>query len=159
MSRLLLENSNSTKGKTTNESNNDLQLDWNAILSTVQWETPKAAKDIYLQASTIARLGTLDLPTQRQLFRKFTKGFDEKDYSLAEANLRIKQLEEKLEGLQPRKRRKVVTSPNSKFADIKAIKQAQIDAGRSDIEDDKSIITLEGSSIGDYIEVDELLSN
>lgn len=159
MSRLLLENSNSIEENITNDSNNDLQLDWNDISSKVQWETPRKTKDIYFQASTVTRLGTLDLPTQRQLFRKLTTGFGEKEYALTEANLRIQQLEERLEQVQPRKRRKVATSPNSKFVNLRAIKQAQIEAGRSDIAESESFITLESSSIGDCIEVQSLLSD
>lgn len=102
---------------------------------------------------------TLDLLTQCQLFLKLTKGFDEKEYTLIEANLRIQQLKEQLKQVQFRKRRKVVTSSNSRFVDIGTIKQAQIEAGRSDIADNDSFITLESSSIGDCIEVQSLLSN
>jgi hypothetical protein len=44
-----------------------------------------------------------------------------------------------LEKARPRKRRKVRTSPNSKFTDIAKIQQAQLAAGeaRPDIEDDE----------------------
>ena len=38
-------------------------------------------------------------------------------------------MEARVVQLAPRKRRKVVVSPNSKFADIEAIKRAQIKAG------------------------------
>jgi hypothetical protein len=65
----------------------------------------------------------------------------------------------RLEPVQPRKRQKVVTSPNSKIVDIKVIKQAQIEARRSNIANDESFVILETSSIGDYIEVDRSLYN
>jgi len=59
------------------------------------------------------------------LFRKVIKGIDEKEYELGKANIRIKELEERLEHLRPKKKRRVQTSPNSKFATIRAIKEAQ----------------------------------
>ena len=62
------------------------------------------------------------------LFRKIAKGLDNKDYVIAQHELRIKQLEARVLQLEPRKRRKVVTSPNSKFVDIEAIYKAQIEA-------------------------------
>ena len=52
------------------------------------------------------------------------KGINEKEYELGKANLRIKELEERLEHLRPKKKRKVQTSLNSKFATIRAIKEA-----------------------------------
>ena len=63
------------------------------------------------------------------LFRKIAKGIDEKDFAIAKHERRIQELEAKVEQLEPRKRRKVKTSPNSKFAGIEAIKRAQIEAG------------------------------
>ena len=62
------------------------------------------------------------------LFRKVGKGLDDKDYVIAQHELRIKQLEARVLQLEPRKRRKVMTSPNSKFVDIKAIYKAQVEA-------------------------------
>jgi hypothetical protein len=63
-----------------------------------------------------------DAATYRVLFRKVAKSLDNKDYVIAEQELRIKQLEARLEQLGPRKRRKVRTSPNSKFTEIDTIK-------------------------------------
>jgi len=57
------------------------------------------------------------------------KGLDQKDFVIAQQELRIKQLEARVVQLQPRKRQKVQPSPNSKFASIKAIIRAQIAAG------------------------------
>ena len=45
------------------------------------------------------------------------------------------------------------TSPNSKFADIRAIKQAQIEAGDREIEEEDSDLSIESDSIADCIEV------
>ena len=51
-------------------------------------------------------------------------------------------LEQQVEAIRPRKRKKVWISPNSKFADIEAIHKAQIEAG------DKTD-TTDGSSESD----------
>lgn len=78
-----------------------------------------------------------DVPTKRLLFRKITKGFDEKDGLLAQAQLQIQALETQLEAARPRKRKKVETSPNSRFADIEAIQRAQADVKEAEnMEDD-----------------------
>ena len=58
------------------------------------------------------------------LFRKVIKGINKKEYELGKANIKIKELEERLEYLRPKKKRKVRTSLNSKFAMIRAIKKA-----------------------------------
>ena len=70
-----------------------------------------------------------DFATARVLFRKVAKGLDNKDFVIAQYERRIKQLEARVLQLEPRKRQKVVTSPNSKFADIEAIYTAQVKAG------------------------------
>ena len=124
-------------------------------ISLIQWKTPRKARDIYDQVATISRLGEPDLPTQRQLFRKITKGFDKKDFILAEIKYRIEQLEARVEQLESRKRRKVRTSPNSKFADIEAIRQAQIEAGDREIKEEGSDISVDTDSTGDFIEVED----
>lgn len=138
MSRLLLENSNNTVQPMLPDSIKEAGLVWSENTSSVAWETPRVPKDLRLQAETITQLGETDLPTCRQLFRKIIKGFDEKDYALAQSELRITQLEARLEQLAPRKKRKVKTSPNSRFADIRVIKQAQIEAGDREIEEEDS---------------------
>ena len=56
--------------------------------------------------------------TQRLVFRKIVKGFEEQESVLADHKLRIQSLEVQLEKARPKKRRKVRTSLNSKFADI-----------------------------------------
>ncbi len=81
-------------------------------------------KDLYLQIRNLASRLHNQLPTQRLLFRKVIKGIDEKDYELGKANIRIKELEERLEYLRPKKKRKVQTSPNSKFVTTRAIREA-----------------------------------
>jgi 4-hydroxybenzoate polyprenyltransferase len=89
------------------------------------------------------------------LFRKIKKGFNEKDFALEQAELRIKQLEARIDQLKPRKRQKVKTSPNSRFAGIRAIKQAQIKAGDREIKEEDSDPSIESTRTGDCIEVKE----
>ena len=72
--------------------------------------------------------------TAKVLFRKVSKAWDQKDLVITQHELRIKQLEAKVIQLKPRKRRKVRTSPNSKFVGIEAIKKAQIEAGDREID-------------------------
>ena len=96
-----------------------------------------------------------DLLTRRVLFRKIAKGIDEKDFVIAQQELRIKQLEAKVEQLEPRKRRKVRTSLNSKFAGIKAIKRAQIEAGDRQIEAEDSDVSTDSASTLYFIEIEE----
>jgi hypothetical protein len=62
------------------------------------------------------------------LFRKIIKGFEEQESALADNSHRIQSLEVQLEKARPRKRMKVRTSPNSKFADIAKIRRTQLAA-------------------------------
>jgi hypothetical protein len=49
------------------------------------------------------------------------KSFEKQESVLAGQQLKIQSLETQLEAFRPKKRRKVRASPNSKFANIKAI--------------------------------------
>jgi len=90
------------------------------------------------------------------LFRKIVKSIDKKDYELGKANMRIKELEERLEQLRPKKKRKVQTSPNSKFATTRAIKEAQIAARERQIEAVESESGGESDSTISCIEVNAI---
>lgn len=131
MSPLLLENSNNTKRTSNQQVEGQIGghiSDWTAESSLVTWSTPRKSVDLRSQIQTYHKLEEIDKPTCRQLFKKITKGFDEKDILLAKAELKIQALEARLEASRPKKRRKVKTSPNSKFADIEAIYKAQKEA-------------------------------
>jgi hypothetical protein len=151
MSCLLLENSNQATQVTTQVIIREPGLDLNQNSSLVTWRTPRRARELREQVEALPQLGETDLPTRRRLFRKITKGFDEKDFTLADAKLRIEQLEAMVKQLEPRKRRAVRTSPNSKFADIQAIIQAQIEAGDREIEEEDSDSSKESTSTSDCI--------
>nr|XP_036576889.1 transposase [Colletotrichum truncatum]KAF6783710.1 transposase [Colletotrichum truncatum] len=136
MSPLLLENASkpSKPGYSTpmRASDGGKDENWASATSIVAWSTPKKTVDLYDQLSLFSKLDK-DQQTQRLLFRKVQKGFDEKDYQLATAEKKIAMLEAEVEAGMVRKRRKVQMSPNSKFANIEAIHKAQIEA--SEIKD------------------------
>ncbi|KAF4627553.1 hypothetical protein G7Y89_g10598 [Cudoniella acicularis] len=115
----------------------------------------KEADERFEFKNAIELSGEPDPLTRRQLFRKIVKGFEKKDYTLAQAELRIKQLEARVEQLEPRKRRKVRTSPNSKFADIRVIKEAQVAVGDREIDKEDSDSSIESTTTGDCIEVQD----
>ena len=129
MNRLLLENSNKAAEQTSETSVKDLVPKQNQDQSLVAFKTPQKSADIREYTRQITGLKIADLITTRVLFRKISKGLDDKDFVIAQYERRIQQLEARVVELQPRKRRKVVTSPNSKFADIEKIYKAQVEAG------------------------------
>lgn len=131
LSPLLLENSNKRKNDTNNIPNTlktPLSSDyWQLETSQISWLTPRRSKDLKTQVLQFNQLDD-DVPTKRLLSRKITKGSDEKGSLLAEAQLQIQALETRLEAVKPKRRRKVETGPNSRLADIAAIRQAQEEA-------------------------------
>ena len=138
MSPLLLENSNKSTSSLLPQPQETPILPLEVSNTSIELQTPKVKKDLYLQIRTLASESHDQLPTQRLLFRKIVKGIDEKDYELGKANMKIKKLEERLEQLRPRKRRKVQTSPNAKFVTTRAIFEAQIAAGNRQIVPEES---------------------
>ena len=117
--------------------------------------TPQKSEDVRKQARQIIELEDTDIPTRRVLFQKVAKGLDNKDFVIAQHELRIQQLEARVQQLEPRKRRKVQTSPNSKFAEIGAIRKAQIEAGDRQIEAEDSDVSTDSESTLSYIEIEE----
>lgn len=154
MSPLLLENSNKSTNLTLSKPQETLIQPPEVFDTSVELQTPKVRKDLYFQIRTLASGSHDQLPTQRLLFRKVIKGIDEKEYELGKANMRIRELEERLEHLRPKKKRKVQTSPNSKFATTRAIKEAQIAAGERQITPVESELGEESDSAISCIEVD-----
>jgi hypothetical protein len=151
MSRLLLENSNQIKSTVSEAQNTPVSTsNWLEESTQVLWSTPRKSKELRDQIQVFNQLD-MDQSTNKLLFRKITKAFDEKDYLLATAKRQVQALERELESLKPRKRMKVRTSPNSKFVNIKAIQQAQEEANRGEIEEDEAegsdVSSIEGSCI------------
>ena len=155
INRLLLENSNKQVIRAPKTLEAELALDQNINSSFINWETPNRGKDIREQARQITRLGDANSITYRVLFRKVINGLDEKDFIIAQHELRIKQLEARVLQLELRKRRKVQTSPNSKFAGIQAIRKAQLEAGDRQIEEEDAELHEDSASEMDCIIVEE----
>ena len=141
MNRLLLENSNKAIEPALALLRKRLLPDWNEESASIAFQTPQKSDDIRQQARQITGLEIGDRVTARVLFRKVAKGIDQKDFVIAQHKLRIKQLEARVLQLEPRKRRKVQTSPNSRFANIGGIREAQIAAG------DRQVEQLESGSL------------
>jgi hypothetical protein len=92
--------------------------------------------------------------TQRLLFRKIIKGFEEHESILADYSYRIHSLEVQLEKARPRKRIKVRTSPNSKFGDIEQIRRTQLAVGEAITIEDNEEGSIKSDSTLDCIEIE-----
>ena len=140
MSSLLLENRNSAKTSKNQGSIVNSIVNTPSLMSQssiVAWSTLRKAQEVQAQLSHYGRLSE-STSTQRLLFQKLSKGFDEKDVLLASALQRIEVLEAEVEVRRPRKRKAVKLSPNSKFARIEHIHKAQLEAGDFKSETDES---------------------
>jgi hypothetical protein len=149
LSPLLLENSNSKKDtpQATQSFNRRLGID----SSQEGLSTPRKSTEIKAQVARFQMLGDSNPFTQRLLFRKIIKGFEEQENVLADHGHRIQSLEVQLEKARPRKRMKVRTSPNSKFADIAKIRRTQLAAGEARPEEEEEEETNESDSTLDCI--------
>ena len=134
MSRLLLENSN--KVASINKQMAPIQTPVSRLPGQgtivdqgVEFTTPRKKTDLRGHLNNLA-IRKQDLSTRRLLFRKVEKAFDQKDSELARLRQENEALKSQLEVARPSRRKKVVTDPNSVFASIEQIHQAQIDAGR-----------------------------
>ena len=118
--------------------------------SIVVWSTPKKTSDFKDQVQLSNQLAEHST-TQRLLFRKIQKAFDKKNVQLATAQRQIQALKARIETIRPRKRKKVDLSPNSKFANIEDIHQAQLAVGEAesslDGESDSESLSEAGSCI------------
>jgi 4-hydroxybenzoate polyprenyltransferase len=153
LSPLLLENANGVS-TTLSEAQEDLPIiDWTEETSDVVWETPKGAKDIHQSLARFHKLKDSNTSTRRLLFRKIAKSISLKDTQLASQELKIKELEAEVEVRRTQKRRKVETSPNSKFVNIKAIRKAQLAAQGIEEDEEGSSSSEETVSEVDCIEV------
>jgi 4-hydroxybenzoate polyprenyltransferase len=116
----------------------------------VVWSTPRKARELRDSLDILTQQAQ-PTTTQRLLFHKIQKVFDEKDVQLATSQYKVQALEARIEAAKARKRKKVKTSPNSKFANIEAIYRAQVEAGeaekRPDEYSDSDIPSEAGSCI------------
>lgn len=99
----------------------------------VAWKTPKKAKDVRDQFRRLAQITTI-YPSQRLLFKKIIKAFEEQDVQLAALEKERESLEAELASImQARKRKRLQLSPNSKLITIKDIedmRRAPEESGR-----------------------------
>ncbi|OHW97453.1 transposase [Colletotrichum incanum] len=111
---------------------------WASASSAVAWSTPRKMKDLAGQLKLFTELDN-DASTQRLLFMKVKKGFSEQAYKLATAQHKLELLQAKVTSTAVRKRTAVQLDPNTKFANIKDIQKAQVEAGeKEDITDGSS---------------------
>ncbi|KAM7211769.1 hypothetical protein V8F06_012836 [Rhypophila decipiens] len=74
---------------------------------------------------TQLNLGKKGDRSQRQLFRKVEKAFDKKDMAMAMLQAKCEAIEARLWDLEHKKRKKVELTPNSKFANIQAVRRSR----------------------------------
>lgn len=129
MSPLLLENSNARNNtlEATQGLTSHIMIESPQVLIC----TPRKSTEIRAQVTRLQDFEAQDPLIQRLLFRKIIKGFEQQESTLADHSFRIQSLEVQLEKARPRKRMKVRTSPNSKFADIASIQRTQLAAGEA----------------------------
>lgn len=155
MNRLLLENSNQFDDQAPGASQKVQTPEWYDSNSKRKFQTPQKVGDVREQVNQITRLQTVDTATSRVLFRSITKGLEQKDFVIAQQEMKIRQLENRLVQLQPRKRRKVEASPNSRFVNIKHIMRAQREAGeRPNMPSDSDDTTTLASTLS-HITIEE----
>ena len=96
ISPLLLENSNMAK-ETSKQASQSLievsEVDWDSGASQIVWPIPKKSTTLKAQAAEFHKLQDKGHLTQRLLFRKIVKGFEEQESILASDELRIESLE------------------------------------------------------------------
>jgi hypothetical protein len=123
----LLKNSNKFDDQAPRTSRNVQALKWYNSQSIAKFQTPQKSEDVRRQINQITKLQTIDNSTTRVLFKKISKGIEQKDFVITQQKIKIKQLERRLVQLQPRKRQKMQTSLNSKFVSIEDIIRTQIE--------------------------------
>jgi 4-hydroxybenzoate polyprenyltransferase len=149
LSPLLLKNSNAKKNtlQATQSFNKRSAIDSpQEVLFT-----PRKSTEIKAQVTRFQMLRDNNPSTQRLLFQKIIKGFEEQESVLANNSHRIQSLKVQLEKARPRKRIKVRTSPNSKFADIAKIRRTQLAAGEAILKDKDKEDTNKSDSTFDCI--------
>ncbi|KDN61478.1 putative transposase [Colletotrichum sublineola] len=105
--------------------------------SAVKWSTPRKQKELDDQLRLFSQLDQT-MYTTRLLFKKVKKGFQEQYFQLAAARHQIQLLQAKVDSSVTRKRKAVVLDLNTKFATIKDVRQAQIEAGDAEDSPDES---------------------
>ena len=92
--------------------------------SIISFKTPERRRDIRKSLTLFTSLEA-DISTNRLLARKIEKSFNNQLFENAYSKEKIKALEAQLEATKSRKRKKVETSPNSRFATINQISRTR----------------------------------
>jgi hypothetical protein len=155
MSPLLLENSNAVRNtpKAIESFEFRPQIDPQILLST-----PRKSTEVKAQVARAKNLQKSGYSTERLLVRKIIKGWEGQESIIADQSFQIQSLQAQLEKARPIKRRKVKTSPNSKFADIQAIYQAQKEVNQSQTQEEGLEEANLSDSTIDYIEVEGFIN-
>jgi len=128
LSPLLLENSNqrrkSTKDLGIGAPEEIVESSLLEETSAISFKTPERRRDIKESLTLFTRLEA-DNSTSRLLARKIEKGFNNQLFENTIAREKIKALETQLEATKSRKRKKVETSPNSRFATTNQINRTR----------------------------------
>jgi 4-hydroxybenzoate polyprenyltransferase len=131
-----------------------LNATWEVVqpLDLGPWVTPNNVVDLRRQVVDF-NLQTGASRTQRQLFQKIEKAFDERDVTMAVQGAENEALRAQLEATKQKKRRRVDTNPNELFADITAVRRAQIAAGSVEVGQEDSPEDGDSSDTGSCIVV------
>jgi hypothetical protein len=145
MSRLLLENTTKTIDDKVNDITPLLAVNvatpsWARDSSAVIWSTPRKPKELKDQLAIFNELEEAT-STRRLLFQKLQKAWDIQAFDLAVSQRQIEALQAEVEARRPRKKRRVDTSPNSRFANIWDIQAAQILADLNEDERNRNAVS------------------
>jgi len=161
MSRLLLKNANSISTpkprKAVTKAAAEVRAFETPILDSCGekpevWLTPRKAKDWSEQARKFAT--TIKATSTDRLFlRKAGKALDEKAFELAACKRKIQALEQEVERLRRTKKKKVEEDPNTLFASIRTISDAQRLVGRQAVKEEDSSEEEDSSDAESCIEV------
>ncbi|KZL65340.1 transposase [Colletotrichum tofieldiae] len=107
---------------------------WDEAVSIVPWSTPRKSADLQRQLHLFNQLtqDTREIYTQRHLFRKVQKGWDQQAYRLTVLERQAQAFQAQTDSQQQGRRKRVQTDPNTTFANIEDIRRAQIAAGEAE---------------------------
>ena len=163
MSRLLIENTNKTVSSANSGTMNGFRrsklVSQDSIIAKgYLLATPLASRDIRAMLANY-NLQKHSISTQQILFRKVSKAYDEKDWQLESVLRENQKLKDQLEATAPTKRRRVETSPNSRFVDITAIQRARIKARAIKVGSEHKEGSNQSIRTQEYIEVSSMVDD
>ncbi len=157
LSKLLLKNANALATPKLTKYDSDLRTLRKPLLEDfrdeqITWSTPRKSKDYTDQVRKFSASDKV-MPSDRLFLRKVGKAMDEKDFELAACKRRIEALEAEIDRIKRSKRRKVEIDPNTTFASITTIREAQRAVGRTPVIDSNSSEDSDSSVADSCIQV------